>query len=53
MFSLQFSHDSAYPKANPNPEEVQLISCDGDSYVLIWALRRFEDVTEATTSAGN
>ncbi len=38
--TVWFSHDSAYPKANTHAEEIQLISCDGDRYVLIWAMRR-------------
>jgi hypothetical protein len=37
----QFSYDSAFPKSNQNDDELQLISCDGDRYVLIWALRRY------------
>ena len=38
--SLQFSYDSAYPKQNQTEDEIQAISCDADSYVLIWALRK-------------
>ncbi|TRY75281.1 hypothetical protein TCAL_00687, partial [Tigriopus californicus] len=37
---VQDGYDSAYPKQNQMDDELQLISCDADSNVLIWALRK-------------
>ena len=50
LYHLQFSQDSAYPKKNPYPNEVQLMSCDADNYVLIWALRKYASGNWDTTS---
>ena len=39
-FKLQFSHESAYPKQNPNPQMRQFITCSAESYILIWDLKK-------------
>ena len=38
--NFQFSHESAFPKQNPNPQNRQFITSSAENYILIWDLKR-------------